>query len=46
MKEPQETDVGSLGQEDHLEEGKATHYSVLAWTISWTEEPGELQSIG
>ena len=36
----------SLGQEDPLEEGKATHSSILAWRISWTEEPGRLQSIG
>ena len=37
---------GSLGQEDPLEEGMATHSSVLAWRISWTEEPGGLQSMG
>ena len=37
---------GSLGQEDPLEEGMATHSSVLAWRISWTEEPGGLQSTG
>ena len=36
----------SLGQEDPLEEGKATHSSILAWRIPWTEEPGRLQSIG
>ena len=36
----------SLGQEDLLEEGVATHSSILAWTIQCTEEPGELQSIG
>ena len=35
-----------LGWEDPLEEGMATHSSVLAWRIPWTEEPGELQSIG
>ena len=42
----QETQVQSLGQEDPLEKGLATHSSVLAWRISWTEEPGGLQSIG
>ena len=36
----------SLGQEDHLEEGMATHSSILAWRIPWTEEPGRLQSMG
>ena len=36
----------SLGQEDHLEEGMATHSSILSWRIPWTEEPGGLQSIG
>ena len=35
-----------LGQEDLLEEGMATHSSILAWRIPWTEEPGGLQSIG
>ena len=34
------------GCEDPLEEGMATHSSILAWRIQWTEEPGELQSIG
>ena len=38
--------VWSLGQEDPLEEGKATHSSILVWRISLTEEPGSLQSIG
>ena len=38
--------VTSLGQEDTLEEGVATHSSILAWRIQWTEEPGGLQSIG
>ena len=38
--------VQSLGQEDLLEEGKATHSSTLAWRILWTEEPGKLQSVG
>ena len=41
-----ETLVNSLGQEDPMEEGMATHSSILAWTIPWTEEPGRLQSIG
>ena len=40
-----EEDAG-LGQEDPLEEGMATHSSILAWRIPWTEEPGGLQSIG
>ena len=35
-----------LGWEDPLEEGMATHSSILAWRIPWTEEPGGLQSIG
>ena len=40
-------DVGqSLGWEDPLEEGMATHSSILAWRIPWTEEPAGLQSIG
>ena len=42
----QETRVGSLGQEDTLEKGMATHSSILAWRIPWTEEPGGLQSMG
>ena len=41
-----ETWVQSLGWEDPLEEGMATHCSILAWRISWTEEPGGLQSMG
>ena len=41
----QETWVRSLGQEDPLEEGVATHSSTLAWKIPWTEEPGGLQSV-
>ena len=41
-----ERQVRSLGQEDPLEEGVATHSSILAWRIPWTEEPGRLQSIG
>ena len=40
VQEPQEMWVPSLGQEDLLEEGMATHSSVLAWDIPWTEEPG------
>ena len=36
----------SLGREDPLEEGMATHSSILAWRIPWTEEPGGLQSMG
>ena len=39
-------DVGALGQADPLEEGMATHSSIFAWRISWTEEPGRLQSTG
>ena len=46
MQELQEMRVQSLGQEDPLEEGTATHYSILAWRIPWSEEPGSLQSIG
>ena len=42
----QETQVQSLGQEDPLEKGMATHSSILAWRIPWTEEPGGLQSNG
>ena len=38
--------VQSLGQEDPLEQEMATHSSILAWKISWTEEPGGLQSMG
>ena len=38
--------VQSLGGKDPLEEGMATHASILAWRIPWTEEPGGLQSIG
>jgi len=41
----QETQVGSLGQEDPLEKGMVTHSSILAWRIPWTEEPGGLQSM-
>ena len=46
MQDSQETQVQSLGQKDPLEEGTATHSSILAWRIPWTEEPGGLQSMG
>ena len=46
MQEPQETWVPSLGQENPLEEGMATHSSILASRISWTEDPDKLQAIG
>jgi len=42
----QETWVRSLGWEDPLEEGMATHSNILAWRIPWTEEVGGLQSMG
>ena len=42
----QDTQVRSLGQEDPLEKEMATHSSILAWEIPWTEEPGGLQSMG
>ena len=42
----QDTEVWSLGLEDPLEEVMATHTSILAWRLPWTEEPGKLQSIG
>ena len=42
----QETWVQSLGREDPLEKGMATNSSILAWRISWTEEPGGLPSMG
>ena len=42
----QETQVQSLGQEDLLEKGMATHSSILAWRIPWTEEPDGVQSMG
>ena len=42
----QETQVGSLDWEDPLEKGMATHSSILAWRIPWTEESGGLQSMG
>jgi len=46
MQETQETQFQSLGWEDLLEEEMATHSSILAWEIPWTEEPGRLQSMG
>ena len=41
----QETRIQFLGQEDSMEKGMATHSSILAWRIAWTEEPGGLQSM-
>ena len=46
MQEMQKMWVRFLGQEDPLEEEMATHYSILAWEIPWTEEPSGLQSMG
>ena len=46
MQEMQEMQILALGQEDPLEEETATHFSILAWKIPWTEEPGRLQSMG
>ena len=46
VQETQEMWVRSLGQQDPLEEEMATHSSILAWKIPWTEEPDELQSMG
>ena len=42
----QETQIQSLGQEDPLEKERATHFSILAWEIPWTQELGGLQSMG
>ena len=42
----QETRVQALGREDPLKKGMATHFSILAWEIPWTEKPGGLQSMG
>ena len=42
----QEVQVQSLGWEDPLEKGMVTQFSILAWEMSWTEEPGGLQSMG
>ena len=44
--ELQELQVESLGQKDLLEEGMATHSSILVWRVPWTEEPSVLQSMG
>ena len=41
----QETQIQSLGWEDPMEKGTPTHFSILAWRIPWTEEPGRLQSV-
>ena len=46
IQETREMQIWSLGWEDPLEEGMATHSSILAWRIPWTEEPGGLQSMG
>ena len=46
MQETEETQVPSLSQEEPLEKGKATHFSILAWEIPWIEEPCGLQSMG
>ena len=46
LQEPQEMQVGSLGQEDPLEEEMATYSSILVWEIPWTEKPGRLQFMG
>ena len=46
VQETQETWVQSLGQEDPLKKEMATHSSILAWEIQWTEEPGGLRSMG
>ena len=46
MQEMQGTRVQSLGREDPLEKEMATHYSIVAWRILWSEEPGGLQSTG
>jgi len=46
MQETQKIQVPSLSWDDPLEEGMATYFSILAWRIPWTEEPGKLQSMG
>ena len=46
MPKAQETQVPSLGREDPLEKGMASHSSILAWRLPWTEELGGLQSTG
>ena len=45
MQETKETQIPSLGQEDPLEKEMTTHFSIPAWRISWTEEPGRLQRV-
>ena len=45
MQELQKMPVPFLGQKDPLQEGMTTHFSILAWRIPWTEEPGRLQSM-
>ena len=46
MQEMQETQFQSLSLEDHLEKEMATHYSILAWKIPWTEDPGRILYLG
>ena len=46
MQEMQETRIRSLGREDSLEKEMATHSSILAWKVPWSEEPGRLQFMG
>ena len=46
MQETQEVQIRLVGREDPLEEGTATHSSILDWEIPWREEPGGLQSMG
>ena len=46
IQEAQETRIRFLGREDLLEKGMATHSSILAWKIPWTEKPDRLQSMG
>ena len=46
MQEAQKMWVRPLNQEDPLEKGMATHFSILAWRIPWTKDPGERQSMG
>ena len=46
MQETQETQIRSLSWEDPLEKEMATHFSILAWKIPWTEKPSGLQSMG
>ena len=45
VKNPPSGDAGSMGQEDALEKDMTMHSSILAWEITWTEEPGQLQSM-